>query len=111
MGARRRGGGDQASIAALDGRQGAERFAGALVETDYFGAPGVAPPWVSRFLRASSARFCSSCCSFVCCSSNTFGSTGGASFAFAKLLPGVSESGTGRVKAVPARLTAWRLSV
>ena len=35
--------------------------------------------WLSSRLRASSARFCSSSCSFFCCSSNTFGSVGGPS--------------------------------
>ena len=35
--------------------------------------------WLSSFLRASSARRCSSSCSFFCCSSNTFGSVGGPS--------------------------------
>ena len=45
------------------------------------GAPGAAAcgGWLSSFLRASSARFCSSSCSFFCCSSNTFGSVGGPS--------------------------------
>ncbi len=51
----------------------------------YFAAPvaGAAPlaaGWVaSSFLRASSARFCSSSCSFFWFSSNTFGSVGGPS--------------------------------
>ena len=57
------------------------------------------PPWgwLSSFLRASSARFCSSSCSFFCCSSNTFGSVGGPSFALAK-----SVSGNGKLMALPA---------
>ena len=39
-----------------------------------------APDWVaSSFLRVSSARFCSSSCSFFWVSSNTFGSVGGPS--------------------------------
>ena len=38
-----------------------------------------APCWLSSFLRASSARRCSSSCSFFCCSSKTLGSVGGPS--------------------------------
>src|SRR5215470_19170373 len=38
---------------------------------------GAACCWPSSFLRASSARFCSSSCSCFCCSSNFLGSVGG----------------------------------
>jgi hypothetical protein len=62
---------------------------------------GAAPSLLSSFLRASSARFCSSSCSFFCCSSNTFGSVGGPSLALAK-----STRGNGKLMAEPARLIA-----
>src|SRR5262245_56263609 len=48
-------------------------------ESDYCVLPGAGGVPCSSFLRASSARRCSSSCSFFCCSSNTFGSVGGPS--------------------------------
>ena len=62
------------------------RFLRAITTCRYCGLPGggaadeLGPPcWLSSFLRASSARLCSSSCNFFCCSSNTFGSVGGPS--------------------------------
>src|SRR5215510_1091601 len=43
-----------------------------LAQRGYFACP-------SSFLRASSARRCSSSCNFCCCASKTFGSVGGPS--------------------------------
>src|SRR6202040_4019359 len=57
----------------------------------------------SSRLRASSARFCNSSCSFFWVSSNTFGSVGGPSYALAKLPP-ASCSGNGSVSGAPLEL-------
>src|SRR5262249_29132618 len=56
----------------------AGRFFVCIVGVPYFAA-GFAFCMSSSFLRCSSARFCSSSCSFFWFSSNTFGSVGGPS--------------------------------
>src|SRR6185295_15419772 len=69
-------------------RQRKRRLSGAFLFVErrgaYFAA-GLAPaaPAASSFFRCSSARFCSSSCSFFWFSSNTFGSVGGPSKALA----------------------------
>src|SRR6185369_3421531 len=61
-----------------------------------------APPAPSSFLRCSSARFCSSSCSFFWFSSNTIGSVGGPS----KALANSPASGSGSVSGAPLELIA-----